>query len=110
MLQRKERGILLGPYCRRAANHELDQELQDRFAAQEIAEVIYHRYFSGTKMRGQRDPKFLEDINGTFVCLVCASMQHSLKAYRSGAFIEPPDFKYVHSIGTYLTLRRLITS
>ena len=41
MLQRKERGILIGPYCRRAANYELDQELQDRFTAQEIAEVIY---------------------------------------------------------------------
>ena len=74
MLQRKERGILLGPYCQRAANHELDQELQDRFAAQEIAEVIYQRYFSETKMRGQCDPKFLEDINGTFVCLMYVSI------------------------------------
>ena len=52
-------------------------------------------------MRGSRDAKFLTDINDVFVCLVCASIQHTLKAYRTGEFIEPPPFRYDNSAGIF---------
>ena len=81
--------------CRRAANEE--QELQNRFRAQEIPELIFRKYFSGPKMRGIRDPSFIERINAQFICLVCSVIQHNLKAHRTGQYLEPLDFKQVNS-------------
>ena len=43
-------------------------------------------------MRGAQDPKFNSDLNGVFICLVYASIQHTLKVYQTGEFIEPPLF------------------
>lgn len=48
-------------------------------------------------MKGIREPEFLENINAQFICLVCSVIQHNLKAYRTGQYEEPLDFKQVNS-------------
>ena len=81
--------------CWRAANKE--QELQNRFHAQEIPGLILRKYFSGLKMRGIRDPLFVERINAQFICLICSVIQPNLKAHQTGPYLEPLDFKQVNS-------------
>ena len=39
------------------------------------------------------DPAFVEQINDTMVCLTCAILCHTLRAWRTGVFQDPPDFK-----------------
>ena len=72
--------------------------MKNRFRAEEISELIYRKYFSGSKMKGIRDPDFLEAITPSFICLVCTCIQHALKAYKTGEFIAPPDFKTTNNI------------
>ena len=40
------------------------------------------------------DPGFLERINDMMVCLTCAILCHTLRAWRTGVFQGPPDFKW----------------
>ncbi|RPB21400.1 hypothetical protein L211DRAFT_790583 [Terfezia boudieri ATCC MYA-4762] len=61
-----------------------EKEFRGRFRAEEIINIIYQRYFQGTKMKGNRDPSFLDRINGIFICFVASAMCHSLKAWRMG--------------------------
>ena len=44
-------------------------------------------------MLGILDPAFVEQINDTIVCLTCAIQCHTLRAWRTGVFQDPPDFK-----------------
>jgi hypothetical protein len=74
-----------------------EQDTQGRFLASEIIDVIWLKYFASKRMRGIRDPDFIDEINREFVCLVCASIQHCLKAWRTGVYIKPPDFRYTNS-------------
>lgn len=60
--------------------------------APEIVDVLYAKYFYGTKMLGNMDPEFLDRINLTFVCLVAAGIWHSLRAWCTGMYIKPQDF------------------
>ena len=39
------------------------------------------------------DLGFVELINDTIVCLTCAILCHTRRAWRTGVFQDPPDFK-----------------
>ena len=56
--------------------------------------VIYAKYFFSKRMKGNRDPEFLERINGVFICLVATTIRHCLKMWRTGEYLDGPDFKY----------------
>ncbi|RPB19009.1 hypothetical protein L211DRAFT_795187 [Terfezia boudieri ATCC MYA-4762] len=58
----------------------VEKELKGHFYAEEIIAIIYQRYFKGLKMQGNRDPDFLNKVNGVFICFVASTMHHSLKA------------------------------
>ncbi|PUU80804.1 hypothetical protein B9Z19DRAFT_1123059 [Tuber borchii] len=51
------------------------EEITFRFLAPQIADAIY------------------ECINETIVCLTCAILCHTLRAWRTGALLDPPEFK-----------------
>ena len=71
------------------------QKYEDRFRAPEIVDTIFKKYFESPRRMGNRDPKFLDSINETFICLVCSGLRHCLKAWRTGQLDErSPDFKY----------------
>ncbi|RPB28143.1 hypothetical protein L211DRAFT_778723 [Terfezia boudieri ATCC MYA-4762] len=61
-----------------------EKEFRGRFQAEEIVNIIYQRYFQGAKMKGNRDPSFLDRINGVFICFVASAMRHGLKVWRTG--------------------------
>ena len=57
--------------------------------------IIYHKYFQTKGMKGNRDPEFLERINGVFICFVAMAMRHCLKLWKTGEYQEDgPDSKY----------------
>ena len=56
----------------------------NRFLAPQIPEAIWGKYFKGRKMRGIAEPDFLGRINGTMVCLTCAILCHTLRAWQTG--------------------------
>ncbi|KAF8419988.1 hypothetical protein BGX38DRAFT_1263992 [Terfezia claveryi] len=66
--------------CRQSSR----DEFRGRFRAEEIVNIIYQWYFQGPKMKGNRDPGFLDRINGVFICFVASAMRHSLKAWKTG--------------------------
>ena len=39
------------------------------------------------------EPAFVEQINDTIVRLTCAKLFHTLRAWRTGVFQDPPDFR-----------------
>lgn len=46
-------------------------------------------------MRGNRDPEFLDRINGVFICFVVTAIRHCLKAWKTWECDNGgPDFKY----------------
>ncbi|KAF8415057.1 hypothetical protein BGX38DRAFT_1147765 [Terfezia claveryi] len=53
-------------------------------------------------MKGNRDPGFLDRINGVFICFVASAMHHSLKAWKTGD-CNPviQEFKYETAWCTY---------
>ena len=63
------------------------------FLAPQIADAIYGKYFHGKRMQGMLDPEFINRVNGTLVCLTCSILCHHLRAWRTGVFQDPPDFK-----------------
>lgn len=76
------------------------ETLGHRFWAKEIVEVIYNKFFAGKKMRGYRDSKFHEKINGVFICLVSSALRHCLKHWAMGELAEEMvDFKYETAAG-----------
>ena len=66
------------------------------FRAEEIVNIIYTQYFKTVKRKGNQDPKFLDRVNGAFICLVATAIRHSLKAWRTGDLDNDkgPEFKY----------------
>ena len=57
--------------------------------------IIYIQYFKTAKRKSNQDPKFLDRINGAFICLVATAIRYSLKGWRTGAHDEKgPEFKY----------------
>ena len=75
-----------------------------RFLAPEIPEAIYRKYFAGKKMQGIVDPGFLVRINGTMICLTCSIICHTLRAWQTGIYQEPRDFKPEAAGGESLNL------
>jgi len=62
---------------------------------EEIVKVIHQKYFYSKRMNRNRDPEFLERINGVFICFVATIIRHCLKMWRSGEYLDDgPDFKY----------------
>ena len=57
--------------------------------------LIYQKYFQTKRMKGNREPEFLQRVNGVFICLVSTAIRHCLKLWRTGEYQEGgPDFKY----------------
>ena len=69
------------------------QPISFRFLAPQIADAVYGKYFDGKRMQGMLDLEFINRVNGTLVCLTCAILCHHLRAWRTGVFQDPPDFK-----------------
>ena len=44
-------------------------------------------------MRGIVEPNFLGRIKGTMIYLTCAILSHTLRAWETGAYTEPYEFK-----------------
>ena len=65
------------------------------FRAEEIVNIIYAQYFKTIKRKGNQDPKFLDRVNGAFICLVATAIWYSLKAWKTGALDDKGlEFKY----------------
>ena len=54
---------------------------------------IWGKYFLGRKIRGIAEPNFLCCINGTMVCLACAILYHTLRAWQTRIYHETCVFK-----------------
>jgi len=72
---------------------DLTKQVTNRFLAPQIPEAIWRKYFKGRKMRGIPEPDFLGHINGTMVCLTCAILCHTLRAWHTGIYLETWVFK-----------------
>ena len=65
------------------------------YRAKEIVNIIYTQYFKTVKRKRNQDPKFLDRINGAFICLVATAIRHSLKTWSTGVHDKKgPEFKY----------------
>lgn len=69
------------------------QSITFRFLAPQIADAIYGKYYDGVRMQGILDPGFLKRINATMICLTCAMLCHALRAWQTGLYKRPSDFK-----------------
>jgi hypothetical protein len=67
--------------------------------APQIVTIIYGKYFAGVRMRGTMDTDFDDKINGNFLCLISAILCHTLRAWQTGTYVEPRDFKRETSLG-----------
>lgn len=81
------------------------QDLHLRFLAPQIPEILFGKYFSGKKMRGSVDKQFIGMINGSLLCLTSAAICHTLRAWQTGSYVEPKDFKRELSLGTRTILK-----
>jgi len=72
---------------------DLTQQVTNRFLAPQIPEPIWGKSFKGRKMRGIAEPDFLGRINRTMVCLTCAMLCHTLRAWQTGIYLETCVFK-----------------
>ena len=50
-------------------------------------------------MRGSVDKDFKDKINGNLLCLISAAICHTLRAWQTGTYVEPRDFKRETSLG-----------
>ncbi|KAF8455618.1 hypothetical protein BDZ91DRAFT_801362 [Kalaharituber pfeilii] len=69
------------------------------FNALELVTIIWQYYFSGPRMKGKRDPIFLDKINGKFLCLVASTMRHCLTFWATGELTPKEsrtDFNYAN--------------
>ncbi|KAF8443550.1 hypothetical protein BDZ91DRAFT_754624 [Kalaharituber pfeilii] len=68
--------------------------MENWFMAKEIVELIWNKYFVGTKMQGNIDSRFLDRINKQFIYLVLAS---SLGTFNQNSV----EFKYKTAFSIY---------
>ncbi|KAI5836688.1 hypothetical protein DFP73DRAFT_532541 [Morchella snyderi] len=64
-----------------------------RFLAPEIIDILYYKYFDGVRMRGVKDPEFLERITPTFICLISTAIWHGIRAWSTGTYVKPDHFQ-----------------
>ena len=50
-------------------------------------------------MRGSVDKEFINMINGPLLCQTSAAICHTLRAWQTGSYVEPKDFKRESSLG-----------
>jgi len=72
---------------------DLTQHVTNGFLAAQIPEALWGKNFKGKKMRGIAKPDFHGHINGTMVCLTCAILCHTLRAWQTGIYRETGVFK-----------------
>jgi len=71
----------------------MTQQITNRFLPPQIPEAIWGKYFKGKKIFGISKPDFLGRINGILVCLTCAILCQTLRAWQTGVHLETCDFK-----------------
>ncbi|KAI5842382.1 hypothetical protein DFP73DRAFT_527797 [Morchella snyderi] len=71
----------------------IKQTYRLRFLAPEIIDILYYKYFDGVRMRGVKDPKFLERITPTFICLISTAIWHGIRAWSTGTYVKPDHFQ-----------------
>ena len=64
-------------------------------------QFIYINYFDGLKKQGNEDPRFLSRIRSLFMCLIFATLGHTLQTYESGVFKDGDNFNYGNSGGKH---------
>jgi hypothetical protein len=67
--------------------------LDDRFQSVLLAQATYDRFYARSGLRGHTNTDFLEQINGTYICLISAAVYHTLKGWRSGNWRIPSQFR-----------------
>jgi len=71
----------------------MTQQITNGLLAPQIPEAIWGKYFKGKKMFGISERDFLGRINGIMVCLTCAILGHTRRAWQTGVHLETCDFK-----------------
>ncbi|KAI5842667.1 hypothetical protein DFP73DRAFT_596024 [Morchella snyderi] len=64
-----------------------------RFLAPEIIDILYYKYFDGVRIRGVKDPEFLERITPTFLCLISTVIWHGIRPWSTGIYVKPDHFQ-----------------
>ncbi|KAI5847416.1 hypothetical protein DFP73DRAFT_593258 [Morchella snyderi] len=64
-----------------------------RFLAPEIIDILYYKYFDGVRMRGVKDPEFLERITPTVIFLISTAIWHGIRAWSTGTYVKPDHFQ-----------------
>ncbi|RPB07084.1 hypothetical protein P167DRAFT_579681 [Morchella conica CCBAS932] len=64
-----------------------------RFLAPEIIDILYFKYFDWVRMRGVRDPEFLERIIPTLICPISTAIWHGIRAWSTGSYVKPDNFQ-----------------
>jgi len=65
----------------------LTQQVTNQFLAPQIPAAIWGKYIKGKKMDGISEPNFLGCINGTMVCLTCAILYDTLRAWQTAVYL-----------------------
>jgi hypothetical protein len=55
-------------------------------------DVIFLNYYKGDKIRGAKDPDFVDGISLAFVCLVCTGIWFVLRCWTTGDYVEVVHF------------------
>ncbi|KAI5843131.1 hypothetical protein DFP73DRAFT_527788 [Morchella snyderi] len=71
----------------------IKQTYRLRFLATKIIDILYQKYFDGVRMRGVKDPEFLERITPTFICLISTAIWHGIWAWSTGTYVKPDQFQ-----------------
>lgn len=79
--------------------HNALQDNRLRFLAPEILEIIFEKYFKGSRMRGRQDKDFISNINKEFISFVTTAMYFCLKLWSSGSYAGPGMFRGVELKG-----------
>ncbi|KAI5846451.1 hypothetical protein DFP73DRAFT_525947 [Morchella snyderi] len=78
-----------------------------RFLAPEIIDILYYKYFDGVRMRGVKDPEFLERITPTFICLILTAIWHGIRAWSTGTYVKPDHFLFQNESVVIETFNRM---
>jgi hypothetical protein len=70
-----------------------------RFLAPEIPEIIFRKYFRGSRMLGEKDKNFMSYINKEFISLVTTALYFCLKLWSSGTYDGPGKFRGIEQKG-----------
>lgn len=63
-----------------------------RFAAREIGDLIYERWYSTRRKISTLHPQFMDNMSTTFIVLVCTALHDALRGYEKGTHNPTMDF------------------